>query len=390
MIEADLTPHKGDRGTVILLNYSLNETITDDARVKIYLNEYDPVDNGFDYNIDETLFDYFEVNPNNITPINLVLTDVSSGFYRICLRLAHNGSYYRDCDSGNQFLLIDGTPITININPLPMPIIGLSVEAPSTVFSGEEFFVNVSVSNHGTIEAEVRVYSYVYNSSVKLSEGAWDSNSENLTLSPGASALLTLSNLVNSEGQFILNVRAKHGKNVDVRKEISVVKKPVKKLFLDDLKLVNDCLRVTVSNAGYQEENISLSVYSSRFELKQNITLGSRSFYEEFIEFPDDTIYIFLYSNGVLIDEDRFELKGIDNGTEVDSTVPLIESVSNESVIDLLLVNESLLNESPADEQPLITGMQVINTGFFDTEILLYPIIILISLVALSYLLWKT
>src|SRR3989339_1707973 len=103
MIESEVTPHNGNRNTEIIINYTLDPSVTSDARIKLYLDKYDSTTNGFDSNIDKTIIDYFEIDPLNTSPVKIYITDESSRFYRICMRLAHNSKYYTDCDSNNQF-----------------------------------------------------------------------------------------------------------------------------------------------------------------------------------------------------------------------------------------------------------------------------------------------
>lgn len=364
MIEGEVSPHQGDRDTVITIDYDINSTVTDDARVKVYLNAYDPVDNGFDYNIDETLIEYFEVEPDNLSPIKLELTNTVSGLYRICLRLAHNSSYYRDCDKANQFLLIDDTPILVQGLQEESPELKLVVESPCQVFVNEGFDVNVTVINEGSGVFDGRLYSYVTNGS-KVSTGSYTGNQENLFLSPGAQTLVRLDNEVFSSGNHSLVVKAVGGEKYEVRKSITVLE-PAGKRFLSRLRVINDELRIVASNTGSVNKSVLIRLYSLNYSYSQEASLEPRRSYEVFINSSllSRGVYVFLFEGGLLVDEESI-LMPVDNGT------PLV-----------------LSNELPVDNgTPFITGMASVREG---GETLLYPVIVISSLVMVLLLLWKT
>ncbi len=378
MIEGYVNPHKGNRGTLIMINYSVSSSVTSDARVKVYLNEYDDSINGFDYNIDKTLIDYFTINPDNISPITLKLTDINSGFYRICLRLAYDGDYYRDCDKGNQFLLIDDTPI--NIIEQPKPLINMIVQSPAKVFAGENFTINITINNQGS-SANLKVYSYIINGTYKVSEGFWTANKKELMLSSGTTTNLTLMNTVNSAGDYLLIIKAKGFS--EIRKPIKVLIKPVKKLLLNKLRLINNSLRIIVSNAGNKDENVTIKFYSSARNLTKQLILPKGHFFEWFINKSgfDKNVYALLFNNDLLIDEKSLFFNN-SKSYEVTNYSSLITESMNELVNDSLLIinrseNVTMYNET----MNYLTG-HFIATGI-NMEILLYSLIVTVSLTAL-------
>ena len=383
MIEADVNPHQGNRETGILVNYSINETIKSDARVKLYLNQWDPVDNGFDYNIDYTLRDYFAVDPGNLSPLNIKLTSIPSGFYRICMRLAHNGSYYRDCDSGNQFLLIDDTPINSVVQEDPLPI-KLEVFVPEQVFVGEEFVINASIINDGVLSKEVKVYSYVHNGSKRVSEGVWDSNAENLTLSPGSIASVSLRNEVRVLGDYSLTVKAVHESSISVRRDLKVVQHVEDNISLNEIRDIDDMLRIVVSNPTMEAHDLCLRVYSPDYVYEQNFTLSPKRSSEDFFNLTNWLI-VFLYSGNYLIDEKVY----VDNSSPINnSPVTINESFVVNNTFNTI---SGLLNNSPSyvnESYQAITGNAFIEP-VFSMETLLYSFIVMISLTVMSVLLWK-
>ncbi|MBD3312117.1 hypothetical protein GF352_01525 [archaeon] len=365
MIEGEVSPHQGDRDTVITIDYDINNTVTDDARVKVYLNAYDPIDNGFDYNIDKTLIEYFEVEPDNLSPIRIELTNTVSGLYRICLRLAHNSSYYRDCDKANQFLLIDDTPIWIQGLQEESPELKLVVESPSQVLVNEGFEVNVTIVNEGSGVFDGRLYSYVSNGT-KVSVGSYSGNQESLFLSPGAETLIRLDNEVFSRGNHSLVVKAVGGEKYEVRRGITVLE-PEGKRFLSRLRFINDELRIVASNTGSVNKSVLIKLYSLNYSFSQEAGLDPRRSYEVFINSSllSGRVYVFLFENGLLVDEESI-LTPSDNGT------PFVFN-----------------NESPVQNGTrVITGSFVVPDGSGET--LLYPVIVISSLVMVLLLLWKT
>jgi hypothetical protein len=380
MIEGEVNPHKGDRDTLLVIDYVLGPDVIGDARVKVYLNAYDPIDNGFDYCIDETLIDYFNVNPDNVAPINIKLSGIVSGFYRVCLKLAYDGSYYQDCDKENQFLLIDDTPITQTIEEAPKPDIELTVISPDKVLVNQEFMINISVSNKGSALFDGVVYSYVHNGSEKLSQGAWDGNSEELSLSPGACTQVILLNKILKKGNFTITVRVKHDETIDVKKNIEAVLEDDNCLFLNSPLVIDDELRVTVSNICGDEALVNLVVYSQEESFNNSFTVLPKRSYEAFINASliKGRAFILLYKDLTLVDEKNI----------------VIDSFSNESPI--MINNGTPLGKLQYQDNgtPFITGWFISSNYLSEEpldsmEILLYPIIIVLSLTSLVILIWK-
>lgn len=359
MIEGEVSPHQGDRETLITISYWVN--VTSDARVKVYLNAYDPVANGFDYNIDKTLIEYFEVQPANLSPIKLKLTNTASGLYRVCLRLAHNGSYYRDCDKANQFLLIDDTPILLQGVQEESPDLRMIVNSTSQVIINKLFLTNLTVINKGSGAFEGRVYSYVRNNSGRVSTGSYSGNQEGLFLSPGAETWLSLGNKVAWVGNHTLVVKAVGRETYECNRDLEAVN-PSGKSFLSDLRVINGQLRVVASNTGAVNKSLLVRFYSLNNSFAQEVNLLPRRSVEFFVNSSaiSGMVYVFLYEEGLLIDEKSF-LMPLENGTPA-----------------------SLGNETPFDN-----GTSVAVGVVEDRETLLYPVIVLFSLVMMGLLLWK-
>ena len=382
MIESEVNTHQGDRNTEITINYTLDPSITSDARIKLYLDKYDTTNNNFDSNIDKTIIEYFDINPLNTSPISVRLTDETSWFYRICMRLAYNSKYYTDCDSNNQFLLLDDTPIINNIQ-MPEQSITINTESPVIVNSSDEFTTNISIKNTGASDINLNIYSYALNNSKKISEGDWGSNLQSFLISPNSIVNTTLKNTINHNGTFKLRVRAEYSKTVDITKEITVVNDKISRLIMDKPILVNNNIRVTVTNLGTITENVTMFLYTSNGEIINNLSLNPRTCKEVFIDATNITGFIksTLYNNNILIlNTDSFINKTIKNE---ETSIKYFEEKTNNS-----------LQTSDEENALLFMGAQTTNNSDFNirlnsdkttkisTETLLYSLIVGVSLIS--------
>ena len=383
MIESEVTPHNGNRNTEIIINYTLDPSVTSDARIKLYLDKYDSTTNGFDSNIDKTIIDYFEIDPLNTSPVKIYITDESSWFYRICMRLAHNSKYYTDCDSNNQFLLLDDTPITTNLL-LPEQSITLNAESPVIVNLAEEFTINVSIKNTGAADLNLNIYSYALNNTKKVSEGDWDSNSQSFLISSNSIVNATLRNKISYNGTFNLRIRAEYnGKKVDITREIIVINSQYSRLIMDKPVLVNDKIRVTVTNLGTITENVTMNLYTNKGETITNLLLIPRTCKEVFIEATNVTGFIkstLYYNNILILNTDTFINKTFNND---ESTIKYFEEKINNSLQTsdeenaLLLISNQTSNTSNSRIH-LIDD----KTTKISTETLLYSLIVGVSLIS--------
>lgn len=404
MIESEITPHQGTRETEVVINYQLNETITGTPRLKIYLNLYDPTINGFDYNIHDTLMDYFEVNPSNTTPIKLKLTDKKSWFYRICLRMEYEGNYYRDCDAGNQFLLLDDTPINLQLLQEEISDLILEAQTPENAVINEEAIINATLTNYGS-EKQVTLYSYIHNGSQKISQDAWDANAQTITLAGGAVTQTTLKNTATTIGNFTITIRARTDKDIDIKKTISIQEPESVNLLINDIKIIDNKVRVIASNYGSINETITLTIYLIDSITQKNITLNTKRAYQELIstQLSNGTAIITLTKNDKIIlqKEQEFnktikeEIKSINQ-----EAIPAIQqeeviheekketiNTNNETT---LLTPETSINSMQQETNQTINTESI--TGMITAipkENLLYTIIVLVSITALGAMIKK-
>ncbi len=269
VVEGYVSPHSGSRNTLITITYQLN--IAGSARMKVYLTDYDPTCNCFKYTIYKTILDYFPVDPSNISPIHIKLNNTKSWFYRICLKVAYNGSYYRDCDSGNQFLLIDSTPIIYNIIETK-PKIYMSAKIPNEIHEFSKIPISVSIRNTGE-NATIKVYSYIYNKT-----NIYFGNSKEIFLAKGTQLNFTLYLKTPYRGNYTLKVRAKGFSDIAIPVKILPKENVSLSLFVDKVK---NKTRITVSNLGKNFENFSLIVVGNNSQ-SFDVSLGPRRSYEIF------------------------------------------------------------------------------------------------------------
>ncbi|MFA5406439.1 MAG: CARDB domain-containing protein [Candidatus Nanoarchaeia archaeon] len=357
MIEADVLPHKGNRDTDIIINYEISSTTLINPRIKVYLSNYIPETNAFNTSTSLVLIDYFNIELGNLSPINLKLNNTISGFYRICLGLRADGvsSTYTDCDSGNQFLLIDETPIIMPVKP-PQHKVLLIANPPAKAYSGEQFIINVTLINTGTSNSTVTVYSYA--------EGV-ASKPIIVSLSPDASSIIQLTQTINSTGKQQLMVIADYGQRVEVTGSIIIEEQLVRNVFLEEPVMINDSLRLTVTNLGTINETITIKLYGAETVLSWNKTVFPLKSADYMINQSqvDGLMRIFLYNNNFLIQEKIFLIKTLKQNNSVSS-----------------LTNEQNLNA--------VTGMQLIvnDSGM---ENLLYLIMVLLSITSLVLVIKK-
>ena len=360
-IEGSVSPHKGDRERDITITYSINKPIKN-PRVKVYLSNYIPETNSFNTSTSHILINYFNVDPDNISPIHLKLTDEPSNFYRICLGMRCDGcsSTYTDCDKDNQFLLIDDTPIQETVVKVEPSDLHVFVSAPQKVFAGERFFVNATLANDGG-DKEIRLYSYVRNGSKKVSEGSWTGNAIFVQLAGRSSSTFTLSNVVNKVGKFLLTVRANYGKKISVVREINVVRRPLEEIGLSTL-LVNKTLRILVSNPDYYEHNATFVLFTPDNVTVKKISILPKHSYESFFNLPEGRSSLLLFNRTSLVSSNSFLI----NASPVKPVVITHEPVE-------------VMNSSPENQQqPKVK-----------VETLLYPLIVFVSLSSLAVVLKK-
>lgn len=382
MIESEVNTHKGDRSTEITINYTLDPSVTSDARIKLYLDKYDTTNNNFDSNIDKTIIEYFDINPLNTSPISIRLTDEPSWFYRVCMRLSYNSKYYTDCDSNNQFLLLDDTPIINNLLA-PEQSISISAESPVIVNSSDEFTTNVSIKNTGVSDINLNIYSYALNNSKKISEGDWESNMQSFLISPNSIINTTLKNTISYNGTFKLIIRAEYEKTVDITKEITVITGKISRLIMDKPIIVNDKIRITVTNLGTITENLTMFLYTNNGETVKKLLIDPRTCKEVFIDAVNITGFVktTLYKDNILIlNTDSFINKTTKNEK---TSVKYFEEKTNNS-----------LQMSDEENALLVTDVQITDSNIFDTylnsvnltkiptETLLYSLIVGVSLIS--------
>jgi len=298
------------------------------------------------------------------------------------MRLAYNSKYYTDCDSNNQFLLLDDTPIINNIQ-MPEQSITINTESPVIVNSSDEFTTNISIKNTGASDINLNIYSYALNNSKKISEGDWGSNLQSFLISPNSIVNTTLKNTINHNGTFKLRVRAEYSKTVDITKEITVVNDKISRLIMDKPILVNNNIRVTVTNLGTITENVTMFLYTSNGEIINNLSLNPRTCKEVFIDATNITGFIksTLYNNNILIlNTDSFINKTIKNE---ETSIKYFEEKTNNS-----------LQTSDEENALLFMGAQTTNNSDFNirlnsdkttkisTETLLYSLIVGVSLIS--------
>ncbi len=381
-IEGEVTPHKGDSNTEIVISYLLNETVKSDARVKVYLNEYDAEENGFDYTIDKVLMDYFEVNPEDISPIILRLNDTDSGFYRICLRLAYNSSYYRDCDKGNQFLLINNNEPSVIIVNSTLPAVSVESGILERVNQSEPFTSTVKITNNKDYSINVTAYSYAYNKSKCVSEGSWLANKVQAELQSMETAGFELINRINVTGVFDFKVMVRYadGEYYDVKRRIIVLKKNESRLILSPVAQLNSSVRLTVSNTGEAEGNASLIIVTSNDSARHDVIIKPRHSFEVKQELSniDQNVYAYLFDNGFLIDAKEFSFKQYLNETRMTKTK-----------------TENIEDSSPASVESQVSDSKSMVTGAYafkqeelgvNMETILYLIVITVSIIGFGLL----
>ncbi len=301
MVEGDVSPHRGDRSTIITITYWVNQSLIN-PRVKVYLSNYIPESNSFNSSTSNILIDYFNVNPFNLSPITLSLNQSPSNFYRICLglRADNKSSTYIDCDKGNQFLLVDDTPIIIKQTIQPITGVRLIVSYPRIVVVNKSFIINASIFNELPVNVNVTVYSYIINHTKKVSKGSWNSNAVNYYLSSFAGTNLSLILTPSYVGNFTLVIKARYSSLTQARLPITIINDDGK-IFLNNISLSNGLVRIVASNTKSDEKNLSLIFLSDSLFFNQSFNLSPRHSKEFFFN-SSGFVNALLLSNNKLVD----------------------------------------------------------------------------------------
>ncbi len=362
MVEGDVSPHRGDRSTIITITYWVNQSLIN-PRVKVYLSNYVAETNSFNSSTSNVLIDYFNVDPFNLSPITLSLNQSPSNFYRICLGLRADGksSTYTDCDKGNQFLLVDDTPIIIKQVVQPITGVKLIVSYPRIVVVNKSFIVNASIINELPVDVNITVYSYIINHTRKISSGSWTSNAVNCYLSSFGGANLSLIVTPSYVGNFTLVVKAKYSSLTQARLPVTVISDNGR-VFLNNISLLNGLTRVVASNIKSDKVNLSLIFLSNGLFVNKSFNLSSRHSREFFFNSSGFVSALLLSSNKL-----------------VDIKTLLIPD-KNETIIIPNEINCSCeINNSinKSNNAALISGMSVAESK----ESLLYLLILITSLI---------
>jgi len=152
---------------------------------------------------------------------------------------------------------------------------------------------------------------------------------------------------------------------------------------MDKPVLVNDKIRVTVTNLGTITENVTMNLYTNKGETITNLLLIPRTCKEVFIEATNVTGFIkstLYYNNILILNTDTFINKTFNND---ESTIKYFEEKINNSLQTsdeenaLLLISNQTSNTSNSRIH-LIDD----KTTKISTETLLYSLIVGVSLIS--------
>ena len=221
------------------------------------------------------------------------------------------------------------------------------VEAPESIYNGEEFLVKVKLDNYDKEKHDIKIWSYVYRGSKVYSESR-EANMQELALQPNTSLIVELENKAQAgQGDYKLKVKINKDNqktNKELTKNISVVK----------VKSISNAPQVRISD-----------LYITSESPVKLFTMINNSFRNDFtIDVELDSLYSF-QKKSVLVESQSNALINFDVELSEEKNPLFVKLYVNDSLVDveeIIVENSKKLDKSELPFQ-LVTGNLLFNSS---------------------------